>query len=390
MRTSWSGRVAGVAILGAGLCLLVVATFSNTAGSASLGLLLAMVPWIGVGAFIVATRPRNPIGWLFSAVGLLWLSGEVVYDWALGVTDATHALLPLASMYSDSYWIPGLGLLFVAVMIFPSGRLHSPAWRPVFFVVVVGLVVALGRAALAISVQVGDGGLIVDNPIGLDVVGFVGTNDEVPILIYLFAAAITATVCFVARFRGSVGVERQQLKWMALAAPAFVAGWVLAGFAEPWPLLANALRVVSMALIPIAAGLAITRFHLYDVDRVISRTTSYALVTGVLIAVYALVVTSLTSLVPSSESTGEPDSWAVAVATLSAAAMFRPVLRGAQSVVNRRFNREQYSAELRSEQFARELRDAVGSEVVTRLLIKCVATTVQPASIQLITLEPSS
>ena len=85
---------------------------------------------------------------------------------------------------------------------------------------------------------------------------------------------------------------------MALAVPAFVAGWVLAGFAEPWPLVANGLRVVSLALIPLAAGLAITRFHLYDVDRVISRTTAYALVTGVLLGVYVVVVTSLTSLVP--------------------------------------------------------------------------------------------
>ena len=89
-----------------------------------------MVPWVGVGAFIVSTRPRNPIGWLFSAVGLLWLSGEVIYDWALGVTDPSDQFLPYASLFSDSYWIPGLGLLFVAVMLFPSGRLPSVAGGP--------------------------------------------------------------------------------------------------------------------------------------------------------------------------------------------------------------------------------------------------------------------
>ena len=304
----WAGRVCGVTIVGLGIALLLVATFGETASSTSIGVVLAMVPWIGVGAFIVATRPSNPIGWLFSAVGLLWLSGEVVYDWALGVTDSSDPFLPYASLYADSYWIPGLGLLFVAVMLFPSGRLPSPGWRPAFALVVTGLTLAFARAALAVEVRAGDDGLVVDNPIGLSFLGLVTTRDEAPILICLFTSAVTAVICFVARFRRSRSVERQQLKWMALAVPAFVAGWVLAGFAEPWPLVANGLRVVSLALIPLAAGLAITRFHLYDVDRVISRTTAYALVTGVLLGVYVVVVTSLTSLVPDSGSSGATDS----------------------------------------------------------------------------------
>ena len=129
-----------------------------------------------MGAFIVATRPRNPIGWLFSAVGLLWLSGEVVYDWALGVTDSSDPFLPYASLYAASYWIPGLGLLFVAVMLFPSGRLPSPGWRPAFVLVVTGLTLAFARAALAMEVRAGDDGLVVDNPIGLGFLGLVTTR----------------------------------------------------------------------------------------------------------------------------------------------------------------------------------------------------------------------
>ena len=278
----WSGRVCGITIVGLGIALLLVATVGETASSTSIGVVLAMVPWVGVGAFIVATRPSNLVGWLFSAVGLLWLSGEVVYGWALGTTDATDPFLPYASWYVASSWIPGLGLLFVAVMLFPSGRLPSPGWRPAFALVVTGLTLAFARAALAAQVQAGDDGLVVDNPIGLSPLDLVSTSDEATILICLLASAVTAVICFVARFRRARSVERQQLKWMALAVPALVVGWVLAGFAEPWPLVANGLRVVSMALIPLAAGLAITRFHLYDVDRVISRTTSYALVTGML------------------------------------------------------------------------------------------------------------
>ncbi len=383
MMVTWAGRACGFTIVGLGVALVLVATFSETAGSTSFGVVLWSIPWIGVGAFVVTTRPRNPIGWLFCAVGLLWLSGEVVYDWVLGVTDSSNPFLPYASLYADSYWIPGLGLLLVAVMLFPSGQLPSRGWRPAFVLVVVGLVLALARAALATTVQAGDEGLVVDNPIGLDAVGFVAPGDEAPILLILLASAISALVSFVVRFRRSEGVERQQLKWMSLAVPALVAGWVLAGFAEPWPLLANGLRVVSMTLIPIAAGLAITRFHLYDVDRVISRTTAYALVTGVLLAVYATVVTSLTSLLPASGSSDAADSWAVAIATLAAAALFRPVLRVAQGLVDRRFNREQYDAEHAVEAFAREMRNVVEPEHVTGSLLGVVNETVQPSGMAL-------
>lgn len=373
----WAGRVYGLTMVGLGIALLLGATFGETASSTSIGVVLAMVPWIGVGAFIVATRPRNPVGWLFSAVGLLWLSGEVVYDWALGFADSSDSFLPYASLYAASYWIPGLGLLVVAVMLFPSGRLPSPGWRPAFALVVTGLTLAFARAALAMEVRAGDDGLVVDNPIGLGFLGLVTFRDEELMLIVLLTSAVTAVICFVARFRRSRGVERQQLKWMALAVPAFVASWILAALAEPWPLLANALRSVSLVLIPLAAGLAITRFRLYDVDRVISRTTSYALVTGVLLGVYGVVVTSVTRVVPSSSQ------WAVAVATLAAAALFRPALQWSRRVVDRRFNREQYDAQLAVESFADQLRDEVDPRLVLAGLLSVVDRTVAPAEVGL-------
>ncbi len=377
MTKSWVARICGLAIVSTGAALLVVGAFTAATVFSSAGISLSMIPWIVVGAFIVATRPSNPIGWLFSAIGLLWLCGEVIYDWAESVTDTTHPLLPLASLYSDSYWIPGLGLLCVAVMLFPAGRLPSPRWRPAFVLVVVGLVLAFGRVALATSVQAGAHGLIVHNPIGLDAVSFVSSDDEVPILIYLLLAAITALVSFVVRFRRSRGVERQQLKWMALAVPAMVTGWVLAGFVESWPVLPALLRAVSMALIPVAAGLAISRFHLYDVDRVITRTTAYALVTGVLLIVYAVIVIGLGRLLPDSSDL------AVAAATLAAAGLFRPVLRWARRVVDRRFNREQYDAERAVESFARQLRDEVDPEQVVGDLVSVVEGTLAPVDVGL-------
>ena len=164
---------------------------------------------------------------------------------------------------------------------------------------------------------------------------------------------------------------------MALAVPTMVTGWVLAGFVESWPVLPYVLRTVSMALIPIAAGLAITRFHLYDVDRVITRTTAYALVTGVLLIVYAVIVIGLGHLLPDSSDL------AVAAATLAAAGLFRPVLRLARRVVDRRFNREQFDAERAVESFAYQLRDEVDPEQVVDDLISVVERTVAPANVEL-------
>jgi hypothetical protein len=374
--SAWVGQLCGWAIAGLGTLLLLLGALTASPFTESLGLRLAMLPWVGVGAFVVATRPRNPVGWLFSAVGLLWLSGDLVYEWALGASS-TDPLLPWASLVSDSYWIPGLGLLLVAVMLFPAGSLPTPRWRPAFALVVGGLVLAIARAAFATSVQAGERGPIVDNPIGLSAVGFVSSSDEEPILLYLLAAAITALTSFVVRFRRSTGTERQQLKWMALAVPAMVAGWVLAGFLEPWKVLADLLRSSSMALTPIAAGLAIARFRLYDVDRVILRTTAYAMVTGVVLGVYGVVVTSATRLLPSSSQL------AVAGATLCAAAVFRPVLRWALRVVDRRFNRRHYDAERAVAAFADQLRDQVATDQVVAGLIDTVDRTVEPVAVAL-------
>jgi hypothetical protein len=140
------------------------------------------------------------------------------------------------------------------------------------------------------------------------------------------------------------------------------------------------LLAVAFALIPLSCGVAILRYRLYDIDRIIGRTTAYVLVTGVLLGVYVVVVTSLTRLVPESGSTGQADSWAVAVATLVAAGLFRPVLRWARGVVDRRFNREQFDAERAVEAFAVRLRDEIESEEVRSDLLKVLGSTVQPAS----------
>jgi heme O synthase-like polyprenyltransferase len=155
----------------------------------------------------------------------------------------------------------------------------------------------------------------------------------------------------------------------------------------------STLRYVLLAAafmcVPLACGIAILRHNLYDIDRIIGRTTAYVLVTGVLLGVYAVVVTSLTSLVPESGSSGQADSWAVAVATLVAAGLFRPVLRWARRVVDRRFNREQFNAERAVDAFAVRLRDEVEGDEVRADLLMVLESTVQPASAGLWLREPA-
>jgi hypothetical protein len=223
----------------------------------------------------------------------------------------------------------------------------------------------------------------VDNPFSPGIAARMASADEawwwaVPLLV-VAACGIAAVASAILRTVRARGVEREQMRLFAFAISAIPIYIIVAeqtGFA---PTTASDLMfAVVLAMVPTACGVAILRYHLYDIDRVIGRTTAYAMVTAVLLAAYAVVVTSLTQVVPDSGSTGAPASWTVAVATLAAAALFRPVLGWARRVVARRFNREQYDAELVVEHFARRLRDEVGTQEVREDLLQALSQTMQP------------
>jgi hypothetical protein len=201
-------------------------------------------------------------------------------------------------------------------------------------------------------------------------------------------AAIWAAV---RRTLRATGVERLQMRLFASAiALLILVLWPAQYLAENGHSTGRyILLAIAFSLIPLSCGVAIMRYRLYDIDRIIGRTTAYVLVTGVLLGVYAVVVTSLTSLVPESGSSGQADSWAVAVATLVAAGLFQPVLRWARRVVDRRFNREQFDAERAVEAFALRLRDEVEGDEVRSDLLKVLMSTVQPASTGLWLKEPT-
>lgn len=349
-----------------------------------------------VGAVVAWRRPENPIGWVFlwigALTGLAGLSGA-------GVEIALERGLPiawwgvLAAWFEAWFWTPLFVLATVVTfLLYPSG-LASPRWRPVLWLTVAATAVATGLSAMAPTLSLGETNrespdfnpesFTISNPFAPNVATRFETADEswmmvVPLLV-VAACGIAAAVSALVRTVRARGVEREQMRLFAFAIlliPVYIFLSETLGFSDT---VANDLTfAMVLALVPSACGVAILRYHLYDIDRVIGRTTAYALVTGVLLGVYALVVASLTQFVPDSGSTGAPDSWAVALATLVAAALFRPVLRWARRVVARRFNREQFDAELVVERFAFRLRDEVDTHQVREDLLAVLGNTMQP------------
>lgn len=349
-----------------------------------------------VGAVVSWRRPENPIGWVFLWIGVLTglagLSGA-------GAEIALNEGLPiawwgvLAAWYESWFWSP-LFVLATAVtfLLYPTG-LTSPRWRPVLWLTIVATAVAAGLDALAPTLRVGEtdqtaadfdpNSFTVDNPFSPDVVSSMVNIDEswwwtVPLWV-VTACALAAVASAILRTIRASGVEREQMRLFAFAIiliPTYILLSEFGGFADTAA--SDLLFAVVLALIPSACGVAILRYHLYDIDRIVGRTTAYAMVTSVLLGVYALVVASLTQLVPDSGSTGAPDSWAVALATLVAAALFRPVLGWARRVVARRFDREQFDAELVVERFALRLRDEVDAHKVREDLLQVLGRTMQP------------
>ena len=347
----------------------------NTLGSPEFDALFSVVylAFPVVGALIASQEPRNAIGWLFLVAGL----GRAV-DFAF-VGYATNTRSPLAALIADLVWVPtllgGTALLF---LLFPAGRLPSRRWRP--------LVWLIGAVTLAyvLATALNPGPLYylpgVDNPLGVEgadavlsaIVDGAGTVAIVTIL--------AAVASLVARFRRSRGQERQQLKWLVYAAALlFVSAPVqplLGGLEVAGVAISDLVFGALIALIPIAVGIAILRYRLYDIDLVIRRTLVYAALTATLGAAY------LGSVLLIGLAVGE-SGFAVAVSTLAVAALFRPALARIQAVVDRRFYRRRYDAGRTLEAFGGRLRDELDLEALTADLRGVVRETVQPAHVSL-------
>jgi hypothetical protein len=359
----------------------------------------SMLAFAAVGALLLVRRPANRVGWLFCGANLGWAlvgaSGAYV-RWAFtpGVDlPGTPAAIWL-------YTWPGalsLGVYLLLIMVFPDGRFASGRWAKrgkavagACVAVAAGLALRPGRVDSTIEVAV-------DNPLGLSGLPGVVTTVVAELgLVILLGLLIVALASMVQRYRASAAMVRAQLRWFIGAVTVmivFVVAQVGVFAAYPdymampsWARMVNLAAILSGGAIPVAAAVAILRYRLYAIDRIVSRTLSYGLVTAGLAVLYAAGVVALT---PALAAVGGGSELAVAGATLMVAAAFRPLRRRVQGIVDRRFNRARYDAQRTIEAFATALRDEVDLDELRASLVAAAGTTMQPASTTLWLREPA-
>ena len=379
---AWSMLAVFVVSLVAGLILAVAnGTLRQDAGNQVL-LLVGFSAFMVVGALIVAHRPGNAIGWLFSAIALLAFTGQLASEYATYAYATRPGSLPgatLAAWYGSWPWwlVVALTLVFTP-LLFPTGRLLSPLWRPVAWLA--GVTTAVLTAVTSLRTELGTvEDQVVANPIGVAAVGNPEKSPMIPVLIVLLGILATAAVgSLVLRFRRSRGEERQQLKWFTYASALLP----LAGLDDFLPApVGDLLFGIPIVFLPVAAGIAILRHRLYDIDRLINRTLVYGSLTAILGLVYTGVVLILGQVFGG--VTEDPPSWAVAGATLAVAALFQPARRRIQEVVDRRFNRRKYDAAETIDTFGARLRDQVDLDTLSTELLAVVDQTMQPTRVVL-------
>jgi len=353
--------------------------FGDTAlvGFEFLGLTFA-----SVGALLVVRRPENAVGWCMVLIG----AGHALGGLSAAVTSSALADGPSGAATAGlAGWLTVLfttigGLLFGLGFIFPTGRGHTPAWDRVVrlgavafpFMLVVGFLIRPGPLQLFPTI---------DNPFGVgpDFRPVFGSQ-----MSQIVAATSGAFVPFLglsiaSRYRMSDTVGRQQLKWFVLALLASLGGIAVAALgaliSEEPPEAGLAVFGYAGALVPVAIGIAILRHHLFDIDRLISRTLSYTAITAVLAGVFGLAALSLGIVLG---SLGEGQTIAVAGSTLLVVALFGPLRRRAQTIVDRRFDRSSYDASLTVQAMTARLRDDVDIDRVEADVLSVVDRTFHP------------
>ena len=348
-----------------------------------------------VGALIASRRPKNAVGWLCLAVGLLFtLAGAFDYYGYYGAATPGSIPFPVAMAgISDWIWVPAVGLLGTYVLLlFPDGRLPSRRWRPLAWLS--GAVIVL----LSVAVLLAPGRLGnlagVRKPFGIEGAEWL-TVGAGPLLVLLPLCMLASALSLVLRYRRSGGEERQQIKWIAFAASVVVVLYAIAmivSFVFPeeswttagsvwWLNLLTYAVLASFTIVPIAVGTAILKYRLYEIDIIINRALVYGTLTVTLVALYfggIVVLQRLFVLL-----TGQRSTLAVVASTLLIAALFTPMRRRIQSFIDRRFFRQKYDARKTLEDFSARLRDETDLEALNDDLVGVVRETMQPAHVSL-------
>ena len=340
-----------------------------------------VLAFAGVGALVASRHPGSPIGWLMCMSGLTYALMGFADTYADGLREDPPDALPgstVAAWAANWAWLLGIGSsATLLLLLFPTGRLPSPRWRPVGRLAVAGL--AIGIPGLALSPgRLED--FPIDNPVGVPGADYLVSISGIALIV---AAGASIASLFV-RYRRAAWVERRQLKWLLFAAGlvglTIISLIVLAALNPASDEVVNAGVTLSIAAIPLAMGVAILRHGLFDIDVVINRTLVYVALTATLVGAYVGAVLLLQLAL--SPLTEESDL-AIAASTLAVAALVRPLRARIQGIVDRRFFRRRYDAARTLEGFGARLRDEVELDALSAELRAVVADTMQPAHVSL-------
>jgi hypothetical protein len=391
-RLAWALCVLSLALTALSLLLLVLnLSHSNTH---------LYAPWLDntvnalfyptVGAIVASRRPENPVGWLLCLYGLVTSIGYFCAEYAIYALLAQPDSLPAgeAMIWIVSWILPimnGLSVFFI--LLFPTGRLPSRRWRWLGWLTVIYVVVGVILGAFSSGALLGLLGPI-QNPLGIE--GF--SNIYYKAIIFIMGTLVTlaaASSVFI-RLRHAVGVERQQIKWFAYAAAAYISAGTLA---YPIPMVIDtplwfervgfALNIAFIPAIPIAIGIAILRYRLYDIDILINRTLVYGSLTLILALLYFGGVTATQVVFRALTGQEEQPQLTIVVSTLVIAALFTPLRRGIQSFIDRRFYRRKYDARKTLEAFSAQLRNETDMDALSEDLVVVVRETMQPVHVSL-------
>jgi len=349
------------------------------AATLSEGSVLFVLGFGGVGWLLARRLPGNAVGWSFALGGLMWAAGAAGDAWgdlaAAGFGEVS-ALARMVTNLSAFSWLWAMPLsVQLPLLLLPNGRLLSARWRRAVAVLGAGVVLGtLGLATIPGVIEATDPARHLVNPLGVRWLGplpiVVGLTGAGLLIVGMLAGAIAVVL----RFRRSRGVERQQMRWVAAGGCCVLTAPITALI----PILPDGVDsiVASLAIlaVPVCVGVAVLRYHLYDLGRIISRTLSYAVVTAVLVGLYVAGVTGAARLAPGNSSL------AVAASTLAVAALFQPLRQRVQSAVDHRFNRARYDADRTVDAFTRRLRDEVDLDAVRTDLLQVVHGTMQPTT----------
>jgi len=409
---AWSLAGLYVALFIAGVALGFLSLPAGAAqSSGTAGDLLLFVPFTAfpvVGALIASRRPRNPIGWICLADGLMWMLiilSEEYRVYGLARPGSVPFPVTINALIYAWLWVPTVGLLGVyLVLLFPDGRLPSRRWSPMAWF--------SGAVISSLSVIVfltpgpleGLGGA--RNPFGVEGVPWLVAAGWI-VLPLLPLCMLVSAVSLVLRFRRSAGEVREQIKWIAFAASlmgslyltimsAGAINWLISAPETPsdlgtetlWGALLENAMLLSFAGVPVAIGFAVLKYRLYDINLLINRALVYGALTVMLVGIYLGAVISLQYAFRALTGQEQQSQLAVVASTLVIAALFNPLRRRVQAFVDRRFYRKKYDARKTLEEFSARLRDETDVGALSDELVEVVRDTVQPAHVSLWLRDP--